>query len=42
MDMVRLFQPQLEHYEKVEGTSLSLEGEANQLSMMIRATCSRR
>ena len=36
MDMVRLFQLQLEHYEKVEGTSLSLEGKANQLSMMIR------
>ena len=36
MDMVRLFQLQLEHYEKVEGTALSLEGKANQLSMMIR------
>jgi proteasome beta subunit len=36
MDMVRLFQLQLEHYEKVEGTSLSLEGKANQLSQMIR------
>jgi proteasome beta subunit len=36
MEMVRLFQLQLEHYEKVEGTNLSLEGKANQLSMMIR------
>jgi proteasome beta subunit len=36
MDMVRLFQLQLEHYEKVEGTALSLEGKANQLSIMIR------
>jgi proteasome beta subunit len=36
MEMVRLFQLQLEHYEKVEGTSLSLEGKANQLSTMIR------
>lgn len=36
MEMVRLFQLQLEHYEKVEGTPLSLEGKANQLSMMIR------
>jgi proteasome beta subunit len=36
MDMVKLFQLQLEHYEKVEGTSLSLEGKANQLSAMIR------
>jgi proteasome beta subunit len=37
MEMVRLFQLQLEHYEKVEGSSLSLEGKANQLSMMVRA-----
>ena len=37
MDMVRLFQLQLEHYEKVEGTPLSLEGKANQLSMMVRS-----
>ena len=36
MEMVRLFQLQLEHYEKVEGIALSLEGKANQLSMMIR------
>ena len=36
MEMVRLFPLQLEHYEKVEGTALSLEGKANQLSMMIR------
>ena len=31
MEMVKLFQLQLEHYEKVEGTPLSLEGKANQL-----------
>ena len=36
MEMVKLFQLQLEHYEKVEGGSLSLEGKANQLSMMVR------
>ncbi len=36
MEMVKLFQLQLEHYEKVEGVSLSLEGKANQLSMMVR------
>ena len=36
MEMIRLFQLQLEHYEKVEGTHLSLEGKANQLSMMVR------
>jgi proteasome beta subunit len=33
---VRLFQVQLEHYEKVEGTTLSLEGKANQLAQMVR------
>jgi proteasome beta subunit len=37
MEMVSLFQLQLEHYEKVEGTPLSLEGKANQLSAMVRA-----
>jgi proteasome beta subunit len=36
MEMVKLFQLQLEHYEKVEGTELSLEGKANQLSQMVR------
>ena len=36
MEMIKLFQLQLEHYEKVEGTALSLEGKANQLSMMVR------
>src|SRR5918992_560957 len=36
MDMVKLFQLQLEHYEKVEGAELSLEGKANQLSSMVR------
>lgn len=36
MEMVRLFQLQLEHYEKVEGQELSLEGKANQLSTMVR------
>jgi proteasome beta subunit len=35
--MVRLFQTQLEHYEKVEGLTLSLEGKANQLAQMVRA-----
>jgi proteasome beta subunit len=36
-DMVRLFQTQLEHYEKIEGEPLSLEGKANQLAQMVRA-----
>lgn len=37
VEMVKLFQLQLEHYEKVEGEMLSLEGKANQLSMMVRS-----
>jgi len=36
MEMVRLFQLQLEHYEKVEGKALSLDGKANQLAMLVR------
>ncbi len=36
VEMVRLFQVELEHYEKMEGTTLSLEGKANRLSAMIR------
>jgi proteasome beta subunit len=36
MEMVKLFQLQLEHYEKVEGGGLSLEGKANQLGQMVR------
>ncbi len=36
VEMVRLFQVQLEHYEKVEGSVLSLEGKANQLAQMVR------
>ena len=36
MEMVRLFQTELEHYEKVEGSVLSLEGKANKLSQMVR------
>ena len=37
MEMVRLFQTNLEHYEKVEGAALSLEGKANKLAQMIRS-----
>jgi len=37
VEMVRLFQVQLRHYEKVEGEQLSLEGKANQLAQMVRA-----
>jgi len=37
VEMVKLFQTQLEHYEKVQGTTLSLEGKANQLGQLVRA-----
>jgi proteasome beta subunit len=40
VEMIKLFALQLEHYEKVEGSSLSLEGKANQLSMMVRGNLS--
>ena len=37
VEMVRLFQTELEHYEKIEGTTLSIDGKANRLSALIRA-----
>jgi len=37
IELVRLFQVELEHYEKLQGVTLSLEGKANRLSMMIRS-----
>jgi proteasome beta subunit len=37
IEMVRLFQTELAHYEKLEGMVLSLEGKANKLAQMIRA-----
>ncbi|HWP47950.1 MAG TPA: proteasome subunit beta [Candidatus Limnocylindrales bacterium] len=36
IDMARLFQVELEHYEKLEGERLTLEGKANRLAQMIR------
>ena len=36
VEMVRLFQTELEHYEKIEGTTLSIDGKANRLSALIR------
>jgi proteasome beta subunit len=36
IEFVRLFQVELEHYEKMEGRSLSLEGKANRLAFMVR------
>ena len=37
LDIMRLFQVELEHYEKIEGTLMSLDGKANRLAAMIRA-----
>ncbi|MFL6069664.1 MAG: proteasome subunit beta [Actinomycetes bacterium] len=36
IELVRLLQVELEHYEKIEGTTLSLTGKANRLATMIR------
>src|SRR5256714_8877084 len=36
LELMRLFQMELEHYEKIEGTMLSLDGKANRLATMIR------
>lgn len=37
LELIRLFQVELEHYEKIEGTPLSLEGKANRLAAMLRS-----
>ncbi|HEX7739038.1 MAG TPA: proteasome subunit beta [Marmoricola sp.] len=36
VELVRLFQTELEHYEKIAGTTLSMDGKANRLSGLIR------
>jgi len=36
VELLRLYQVQLQHYEKIEGLSLSLDGKANQLASMVR------
>jgi proteasome beta subunit len=36
IELMRLFQVELEHYEKIEGAMLSLHGKANRLATMIR------
>jgi proteasome beta subunit len=40
IEMVRLYQVELEHYEKIEGTPLTLDGKANRLATMIRGNLS--
>ncbi len=36
LEIVRLFQTELEHYEKVQGARLSIAGQANRLAALIR------
>ena len=36
LELVRLFQVELEHYEKIEGSALSLDGKANRLASLLR------
>lgn len=36
LEMTRLFQIELEHYEKIEGSELSMDGKANKLAQMIK------
>ena len=36
VELIKLFQTELEHYEKIEGVRLSLEGKANYLARMVR------
>jgi proteasome beta subunit len=36
VELVRIFQVELEHYEKIEGLPLSLDGKANRLSSLLR------
>lgn len=37
LDLIRLFQVELEHYEKLEGAELSMDGKANKLAQMVKA-----
>ncbi|MQA01334.1 MAG: proteasome subunit beta [Streptosporangiales bacterium] len=39
-ELIRLFQLEMEHYEKIEGVTLSLDGKTNRLSTMIRSNLS--
>ncbi|MEC4669428.1 MAG: proteasome subunit beta [Nitrospirota bacterium] len=37
LEMAKLFQTELEHYEKLEGVQLTCEGKANKLGQMVKA-----
>lgn len=36
LELIKIFQTELEHYEKIEGSRLSLDGKANFLARMVR------
>jgi proteasome beta subunit len=40
IELVRLFQLELEHFEKIEGSLLSLDGKANRLATIVRGNLS--
>ena len=40
LDMAKLFQIEMEHYEKIEGAPLTLEGKANRLAQMVKQNLS--
>ena len=40
IELAKLFQTELEHYEKLEGATLSTEGQANKLAQMVRSNLS--
>jgi proteasome beta subunit len=40
VELIKLFQTELEHYEKIEGHRLSLDGKANFLARMVRGNLS--
>ncbi len=40
VELIKLFQTELEHYEKIEGTRLSLDGKGNYLARMVRGNLS--
>ena len=37
IDLVRIYQVELEHYEKIEGRTLSMEGKANRLAGLVKS-----
>src|SRR6266704_1089352 len=36
LEMIKLFQVEMEHYQKIEGETLALDGKANKLAQMVK------